>query len=104
MRTLRLLAAAACAAALVFPACHYSNPHGTQALPPVKRVDTLPYGATVRIPHLNLELEAPCDLPETVDEDDEVVISKDGFALYRGPLRALPQPARGTYRCVLQLR
>ena len=90
------------ALALASAGCHYSNPHGSQALAPIKRLDTDPPGAKVRLVDQNIELEAPCDLPDTVGDSDELEISKTGYMPWRGQLYQLTQSAMKTYRCVLQ--
>lgn len=83
-------------------ACNWANPHGDQDLPPIKRLVTEPRGATVTLERLNRVYEAPCDLPEDVFLDEELIISKPGYLSYRGLLRDLPQPARGTFKCTLR--
>ena len=85
-------------------ACSYSNPHGSQALEPVHRLVTEPRGATVELEQMNRVYESPCDLPDDVPEDEVVRITKEGYLPYYGPLRALPEIARGTRRCVLRAR
>ncbi|GEM_PF-4459577 len=78
--------------------CHYSNPHGSQALEPVTRLLTEPAGAKVKIPRLNMLLEAPCDLPNDIVPADQLIISKDGYRVWEGMLRDIPQVAKGTRR------
>ncbi len=78
--------------------CHYSNPHGSQALEPVTRLLTEPSGATVKITRLNLLLEAPCDLPGDIVPADQLIIYKDGYRVWEGILRDIPQVAKGTRR------
>lgn len=98
---LRSLAGAALAV-LAFPSCNYDNPHGSQALPPVVRLDTDPSGATVEIQSLGLQMETPCDLPETVETDDVLVIRHAGYVPWQGELQELPQRALGTYYLRMQ--
>ena len=86
---------------MLLGACNYSNPHGSQALPPVTRLVTEPAGCEVYVKRLNLLLESPCDLPETVEADDTITVTKAGYASYQGKLAALPQVSLGTYKCVL---
>ena len=78
--------------------CHYTNPHGSQALEPVTRLLTEPSGATVKITRLNMVLEAPCDLPNDIVPADQLIISKDGYRVWEGMLRDIPQVAKGTRR------
>ena len=91
-----------CALLLLATGCHYSNPHGSQELPPTKRLNTEPSGATLFVPRLNLQLETPCELPMSVDESEIVAISAEGYQTWSGRLMDLPQTAMKTYRCVLQ--
>lgn len=93
---------ATCAAAALLTACHYSNPHGSQELAPIKRLITEPSGAELRIERHNLILETPCDLPQAVHPTDVLVISADGFLPYRGTLGELPQVSLGTYKAALR--
>jgi hypothetical protein len=88
-------------AGLALTGCNYSNPHGSQDLPPVTRLDSDPIGARVRIVRLNLELETPCDISEHVTVDDEIVMTAAGYRMWQGRIRDLPQTALGTYKCTL---
>jgi hypothetical protein len=93
--------AALALAGLALAGCHYSNPHGSQDLPPVNRLDSDPVGARVRIVRLNLELETPCDISEHATVDDEIVITMPGYRMWQGRIKDLPQTALGTYKCTL---
>ena len=82
--------------ALVASGC-YSNPHGYQDTPPILRLVSVPSGATVDIPSMNLRLETPCDLPTELDLDDEISVSKPGFVPFRGTLGEIREISRRTF-------
>lgn len=66
------------------------------------RLDTDPPDATAYFPdHDNLQLTTPCDLPDDIDDDDEIILSKQGYRSLRTTLGQLPQVAEGTYRAKL---
>ena len=96
----RLASTLGCAAGalLLWTGCHYSNPHGDQALAPTIRLETEPAGATVVVERLNMQFESPCELPHTVYESDTITVSAEGYPTYRGTIEAIPQVAHGTYR------
>ncbi|MEQ8765285.1 MAG: hypothetical protein RL885_15225 [Planctomycetota bacterium] len=66
------------------------------------RLDTDPVDATALFPENdNLSLTTPCDLPDEIDDDDEIIISKQGYRTLRTTLSELPRVADGTYRAKL---
>lgn len=66
------------------------------------RLDTDPPDATAYFPgNDNLQLTTPCDLPDEIDEDDEIILSKQGYRSLRTTLSQLPRIADGTYRAKL---
>lgn len=95
--------AAAVAMLALLCGCNYSNPHGSQELPPTKRLNSDPSGAKVRFQRLNIELETPCELPDTIAEDDEMMVWKDNYRPWTGTLEQLPQVSLGTYQCKLRV-
>jgi hypothetical protein len=95
--------AAAVAMLVLLCGCNYSNPHGSQELPPTKRLNSDPSGAKVLVQRLNLELETPCELPDTIEEDDVLMVWKDNYRPWRGTLEDLPQVSLGTYECKLRV-
>ena len=66
------------------------------------RLDTDPADALVTIPSMNLVLTTPCDLPEDLDADDEIIVAKDGYQTFFGEMEDVPQTANGTYRVRLE--
>lgn len=100
----RALAAASLSVALalaMFASGCYSNPHGYQDTPPIRRLVSVPSGATVEIPKLNLRLETPCDLPTELGPSDEISVSKPGYVPFRGRLGELREISRWTYEARL---
>lgn len=87
---------AAAGLALAASGC-YSNPHGYQDTPPILRLVSVPSGATVDIPSMNLRLETPCDLPTELDLDDEISVSKQGYVPFRGTLGEIREISRRTF-------
>ncbi|MGQ9589515.1 MAG: hypothetical protein ACUVYA_04380 [Planctomycetota bacterium] len=87
---------AAASFALAASGC-YSNPHGYQDTPPILRLVSVPSGATVDIPSMNLRLETPCDLPTELDLDDEISVSKRGYVPFRGTLGEIREISRRTF-------
>lgn len=90
------------AAGLLLAGCSYSNSSGTQSAPPLKRIETEPAGARLFLVERNQVFTTPCDLPYEVDEDEELVISRDGYATWRGTLEELPRTAHSTWKLNLQ--
>jgi hypothetical protein len=103
--TIRSLGVLALSALLALSTgCRYDNPHGTQELPPTTRLLSEPSGATVLFQRLNLELETPCELPSGIEEDDPIMVYKDGYRPFTGRVSDLVQQAMETYKVVLQPR
>lgn len=96
-RTLAALALLALAAT----GCNYANPHGTQRLAPVIRIDSEPHGARLFVKRLNFVGETPCDLSEHVEVDDEIVVSMDGYQTWIGRISDLPITSLGTHKVTL---
>lgn len=53
------------------------------------RVETIPSGATLRVPRLFFECETPCTLPVKTRDNERIVIRKAGFAQFQGTLDEL---------------
>lgn len=87
--------------ALTTTGCNYSNPHGSQRLAPVIRIDSEPIGARLVVKRLNFVGETPCDLSEHVEVDDEIVVSLDGYQTWIGRISDLPITSLGTHKVTL---
>jgi hypothetical protein len=93
-----LFAAAVLALATLAGGCRlYRNPHGLQNLPTVIRIVTEPAGAELKLVRHNLVLTTPADIELDIDEDDRLVITKEGYWTFRGTLADIPQIALDTY-------
>ena len=69
------------------------------------RLVSRPDGAAVTLPERgNLKLNTPAELPGDLDPRDRIIVVKDGYVPYDGPLGDLPRISAGTYECVLTLR
>lgn len=87
--------------ALAANGCGYSNPHGSQQLAPVIRIDSEPIGARLVVTRLNFVTETPCDLSEHVEIDDEINVSMPGYKTWTGRIRDLPIVSLNTYKVTL---
>jgi hypothetical protein len=98
-------AAALLAAFLACGCTVYRNPHGPQDTPPVIRLTTVPEETLVELTTPGLgyqQLTGSCDLPAGVAKTTVITVSKDGYHPWTGPISALPQTGRWTYKVELK--
>jgi hypothetical protein len=88
---------ALCIPLLLLAACSTVGPQGTTGSSAQRRISTLPPGARLFVPRLNLTYTTPCDVTDEVGPGDEIVITMNGYRTWRGPLRDLTQVAVRSY-------